>query len=1361
MTKFRQSDHSTGAHFDSRLMSLVEEIGDKIQNGESLDIEFYVNQNPQHADYLRQLVQTLRDVAALGSSQSEAGSHHELAVKQVGEFKLIRQISEGGMGIVYEALQESLDRHVALKILRFSGVLDERQLVRFKNEARAAATLHHPHIVPVFNVGSERGVYYYAMQYIDGPSMAEVIQAVRTEVSHAIRSDIKSETSDDRQPNVSEEMRLVLQRAISTKGSRHPEAYFCRVAKWGIQAADALAFAHESGVLHRDIKPGNLLLDRAGNLWITDFGLTRLESQTAITATGELYGTIRYMSPEQVLGKRVLVDHRSDIYSLGVTLYELLGLQPAFDGNDRQELLRQIAFSEPKTLREIDSTIPIDLENVLLKSMAKESVDRYQSAQELAEDLQRFLANKPVVARRHSTFTRASRWIRGNRTVSISTAVVFAALLSAAAWATWSSIHIARSARESKHLLFLNDMRLATIALDHYYPLEARDLLARHALSANQLDDRGFAWHYLWSRANPPDRLTFREHQAGVRVVVCSPNGTTVASGDDDGKIFLWDLHTGKTKASYSTAPVVSLQFFPDGSALIVGNEEGRLETIEIENERLVRATELHYDQIIDIVCSPDQSILYSAADDGSLFEWQADQLVKISQFPVFASAIFGIALRENELYSVTTSQTNIVQCWNSTQRALVFERELPASLRCVAFSPDRSHLACGTVKGDVVVVDVHDGSVVSQCKVSQQRIYELAFSNDGKKIAVAGKDNSAHVVDSASGTILESFVGHEWRVHSIAFAANDQTVVTASADGTCTVFPLAKPWVEEPLPHRELISHAILNPTGSHVYWEEDSGDMHLQSEHASIQLSSKHVWSPIVVFSDDGRALVTLRSPLIEDLFSPRISWNGHADMDGDGDLDLVGALGPNLTEVWQENELTGSTPGRIRTRGHGVHSQVAQMLPVGNHPSRVARLPATRGNLFYHQPHGPSTKSFISDEEFSAVLVDDLDGDELLEVLFRSPREFQHYKIATAGGSIVETSRTTRIPIANPAWLAAQDMDGDGRQDIVLADSVKGEVRWYRQTSDLQFGDEQVLVSGLDHPELLVIADIDKDGVGDLVCSDQGIVVWMRKFANEKYGEPQELREKLDKLSFAFNTNHLTIWDTATGEPSTKLNPSAAMTADQAALSPNHQLLAVCGTAEKLVRILRLPDASQVSTLQLSEFRVKAMQFSPKGELLAIGHGDSALIWDFRSQRKPVVLQGHDNAVHHVLFSNDGRMLITLSDDQTIKFWDVNSGLLKKTLFDFSGTPLTACFVDEGRTLAAATDLGVISLWDIDSGQMLTEIKGLEGQVKSLAFNNSELVAIVIRANDEWSLIRIGPQPSENASPLSADSRPLHGK
>src|SRR5262249_35297607 len=281
----------------------------------------------------------------------------------------------------------------------FAAAMDAKQLQRFKNEAQAAAGLQHQHIVPVYAVGVERGVHYYAMQFIDGQSLAALIAERRRTCGEKAPPGPEPTGPYPPAPGGGQTAAVA---ALSTEPSMRSPAFLRTVAELGRQAAEALEHAHQLGVIHRDIKPGNLLLDGRGNLWVTDFGLAHCQSQAGLTLSGDLVGTLRYMSPEQALAKRVVVDHRTDIYSLGATLYELLTLEPAFAGSDREELLRQIAFEGPKPPRRYNKAIPADLETIVLKVLAKNPAERYATAQEVADDLRRFLEHKPIQARRPS-----------------------------------------------------------------------------------------------------------------------------------------------------------------------------------------------------------------------------------------------------------------------------------------------------------------------------------------------------------------------------------------------------------------------------------------------------------------------------------------------------------------------------------------------------------------------------------------------------------------------------------------------------------------------------------------------------------------------------------------------------------------------------------------------------------------------------------------------------------------------------------------------------------------------------------------------------------------------------------------------
>jgi serine/threonine protein kinase len=415
---------------------VVDEFLERINRGEQPDVESYVRRYPQLAAVLRQMLPALQLMRVPVGEPAPTGdllAGSSPLAGTLGDYRLLREVGRGGMGVVYEAEQISLGRRVALKMLPFAAALDDRQLQRFKNEAHAAAHLHHQNIVPVYGVGHERGVHYYAMQFIEGQTLAAVIQDLRrlegrdSKDEPAAVPQVTGPYTPSPPGPEAPPVQPPTQAALTTERSAKNPAFFRKAAQLGVQAAEALEHAHQLGVLHRDIKPANLLVDVRGNLWITDFGLAQVQSDTRLTLTGDILGTLRYMSPEQALAKRVQVDHRTDVYSLGVTLYELVTLEPACDGQDREDVLRQIAFEEPKPPRHRNRAIPVELETIILKAVAKNPAERYATAQELADDLRRFLEDKTIRAKRPTVVQRLAKWGRRHRgvlgTLAISTAV--------------------------------------------------------------------------------------------------------------------------------------------------------------------------------------------------------------------------------------------------------------------------------------------------------------------------------------------------------------------------------------------------------------------------------------------------------------------------------------------------------------------------------------------------------------------------------------------------------------------------------------------------------------------------------------------------------------------------------------------------------------------------------------------------------------------------------------------------------------------------------------------------------------------------------------------------------------------------
>ena len=441
-----------------RLAVVLDEYLAKREQGTAPELDVLCDRYPELApsirhyarsfEFLQNAVREVRD-----GSLPRTG-RLDVSMREIGDYRLAREIGRGGMGVVYEALQLSLGRRVALKILPFAAVLDPRQIARFQNEAQAAAQLHHPNIVPVYAIGSDRGTYFYSMQLIDGQSLDQAIADLQSgcdilstprlptaaaepglncnrnattmtaslvHVDNASLSDGSSTL-----PN----MALARPELVTTVRSVRSRNHLQRVAELGVQAAEALQFAHEHGIVHRDIKPSNLLIDRNGKLWVSDFGLAQCAGVAGLTQSGDVIGTLRYMSPEQAAGKTHWIDNRTDIYSLGLTLYELITLQPVVFGSDRVQMLRQIADNEPMAMRKINPTVPADLENIILKSLSKEREDRYATAGDMAADLQRFLDGRTPLARRPSLVDRAARWVsRHARAVALSGAILLGLLL--------------------------------------------------------------------------------------------------------------------------------------------------------------------------------------------------------------------------------------------------------------------------------------------------------------------------------------------------------------------------------------------------------------------------------------------------------------------------------------------------------------------------------------------------------------------------------------------------------------------------------------------------------------------------------------------------------------------------------------------------------------------------------------------------------------------------------------------------------------------------------------------------------------------------------------------------------------------
>ena len=483
---------------------LAEEFLQRRRQGEAASISQYAQAHPELEARIREIFPTLLLMEDLKPA-SRSGAVVPAAVgplERLGDFRLLREIGRGGMGVVYEAEQVSLGRRVALKVLPAVCVASPTRLQRFLREAQAAARLHHTNIVPVFGVGQQDGIRYYVMQLIAGQGLDVVLCALRagaapggsttcgddlpTGESLAVAGSFSAGEAAQMllsgplpdAPSADSPQREAASGQVTTAALSRGPRYWQNVARIGIQVAEALEYAHRQGTLHRDIKPANLLLDGRGTVWIADFGLAKLEDLEDLTTSGDMVGTLRYMAPEQFEGQ---ADARSDVYGLGLTLYELLVLRPAYGEKDRRRLLRQLAQEEPPRPRKLNPAIPRDLETIVVKATATLPQQRYATAGELAADLKAFLEDRPIRARRVTVLGRGWRWCRRNRAIASLSGAALGLLLAVAVVASlgYFQANAERLRTQAEHVRAEANLRLATKAFEDIFGKIGADPVAR------------------------------------------------------------------------------------------------------------------------------------------------------------------------------------------------------------------------------------------------------------------------------------------------------------------------------------------------------------------------------------------------------------------------------------------------------------------------------------------------------------------------------------------------------------------------------------------------------------------------------------------------------------------------------------------------------------------------------------------------------------------------------------------------------------------------------------------------------------------------------------------------------------------
>jgi eukaryotic-like serine/threonine-protein kinase len=803
---------------------LADEFVRRYRGGQRPSLTEYARRHPDLADEIRDLFPALVMMEVAGSevgrtrgASPDASATFPMMQRQLGDYRMIREIGRGGMGVVYEAEQISLARRVALKVLPAHRMLDSNQLKRFLREAQSAARLHHTNIVPVFEVGEDAGIHFYAMQFIQGQSLDEVLWQLR-QLSGRWQPGLQNspavgETGGARptRPAVGAGggSHSAVHPAVPSVGTGLCDAsdgrsYFRRIAEIGVQAAEALSYAHRLGILHRDIKPSNLLLDIEGTAWVTDFGLAKSDDSDDLTRTGDFVGTLRYMAPERFQGWS---DARSDVYSLGVTLYEMLTLTPAFDESDRGRLIKLVLHENPPPPRKVERRLPRELETIVLKAIAKEPGQRYQSAGDFALDLQRFLRDEPIEARRASLRERGWLWCRRNPTVAALTTFVAVLLVLIAVGASAAALKLRAEGRIAVSLLerareaervAVDSERLANRRL--YDSLLAQARATRWSGQAGRRFDALNALAEASALAGPEQRGEGARLELRNEAIAClqltdlqiaeqwpcyPPVSAHVriafdadleryARFEPDREVVVRSVRDNRELARFPGRGKLNdrrpyLQFSPDGRLLAIKGTSSRNSTrTRIAVWDLNAGTQVlgaegrgyWHDSALDF--SPDSRFLATGGKDGALVLYD---LTTGEEAARLGSGDTPYCVRIHPegtmLAAARGAHVDIVD-----RSGVQATRRLahPDAVACVAWSSDGRRLAAACSDRQIYVWDVFSGRQHAVCSGHLRQVQYVVFNHGGDLLASSGWDSTTRLWDPETGGQLVSCPGRPVR---------------------------------------------------------------------------------------------------------------------------------------------------------------------------------------------------------------------------------------------------------------------------------------------------------------------------------------------------------------------------------------------------------------------------------------------------------------------------------------------------------------------------------------------------------------------------------------------------------------------
>jgi WD40 repeat protein/serine/threonine protein kinase/tetratricopeptide (TPR) repeat protein len=1252
-----------------------------------------------------------------------AGTH-------IGPFRLLEQIGEGGMGLVFVAEQQQpVRRRVALKIIK-PGMDSAPVIARFEAERQALALMDHQNIARVFDAGTtDSGRPYFVMELVHGVPITEYCDANQ----------------------LTPRQRLELFMPI----------------------CQAIQHAHQKGIIHRDLKPSNVLVtmyDDRPVPKVIDFGVAkaidqRLTEKTVYTQFGTLVGTLEYMSPEQAEMNAFGVDTRSDIYALGVLLYELLtGTTPLERARLREaafaEIVRRIKEEEPPRpsvrlstsgaqalLARARRTDPAtlsrlvrgELDWIVMRCLEKDRTRRYDSASGLARDVEHYLRDEPVEARPPSAWYRFCKLARRNKVALTTTMLVAVALVLGTAVSTWQAIRaeiareeaeMARSDEAKQRLAanqarqeaedraeelrrIANELRVekdklertlanARVSQAHAAWRDNNLVVAHELLDACPPEQRFWDWRYVKSLCSG-GRFTMYGHPGPVTSVAYSPDGQVLASGSGSrnnlnraGEVRVWDAHTGREVwvLKGHTGSVNSVAFSPDGQVLASGSDDGTVRLWNPTTGKEGWVLEGHTGSVHRLVFSPDGNRLASEGGwNRTVRVWDVRSGEQLWVFEGEKEGGTGLAFRPDGQCLALASGTMVRLCDSATGKQVrVFEGHTD-KVGSVAFSPDGQYLASTGSDRTVRVWDAASGQQLWLREDPASPVSGMAFSPAGQCLAFAvGK--AVQVCDNVTGRERVTLREQAASVLGLAFSPDGRHLAVRTDDRTVRVWEVhggKEQWVLQG--HTDRVSSLAFSPDGRSLVsgstdrtvrlWDLRGGPHLLTLRGHTGRVTS-------VAFSPDGRRLASGSEDKTvrvcdSDTGRQRLILRGHTER-----VNCV-AFSPDgrrLASASDKDHRTWGGPGEIRLWDTRTGEELLTL------PSEVGVLDlafSPDGQRLASGGHGGRVQ-----------LWDAHTGRELLSIL----------------GHI---DRVTSVAF-HPDGQRLASMGWDGTMRIWNVDT--GEPQWGFKSS--QASPQRRSVTFSPDGERIALADggtvwILNSGDGQLLLTLKGHTGGIRSVAFSADGQ---------RLASCGEDGTVRLWDARSGQELLSLAGHTGRVTG-VAFSPDHQCLASCGE-DGTVRLWGSHPGPRVFSLSGHVGYVTSVAFGPNGHRLASGGNDQRIrLWDVRTGQDLQVFEGHDASVLSLAFSPDGRWLASGSGEVDmpenwrpfgqLKVWDIASGRELRSFKAPHGDRVSSvAFSPDGKRLASGGDDRMVRLWEVDTGKELLALKGHTDWVINLAFS-----------------------------------------